>query len=67
MNELTDKKALVVGASRGLGRGIAEAFRAAGASVVAVARDGARLAELTRSGPDIGSGGRRGAPRAPSA
>jgi NAD(P)-dependent dehydrogenase (short-subunit alcohol dehydrogenase family) len=37
---------LVVGASRGLGRGIAEAFAGAGAAVVAVARDAARLAEL---------------------
>src|SRR5262245_1109518 len=50
MDELTGKKALVVGASRGLGRGIAEAFHAAGATVVAVARDGARLAELAGSG-----------------
>src|SRR5262245_49693698 len=53
MKELTGKKALVVGASRGLGRGIAEAFDAAGATVVAVARDGARLAELTGSGSGI--------------
>jgi NAD(P)-dependent dehydrogenase (short-subunit alcohol dehydrogenase family) len=53
MNELTAKKVLVVGASRGLGRGIAEAFNAAGATVVAVARDGARLAELARSGSGI--------------
>src|SRR5262245_771687 len=53
MNELTGKKTLVVGASRGLGRGIAEAFDAAGATVVAVARDGARLAELARSGSRI--------------
>lgn len=53
MNDLTGKRAIVVGASRGLGRGIAEAFGAAGASVVAVARDGARLAALTHSGSDI--------------
>src|SRR5262249_48346125 len=53
MNELTGKKALVVGASRGLGRGIAGAFNVAGATVVAVGRDGARLAELARSGPGI--------------
>jgi len=53
MNELTRKKVLVVGASRGLGRGIAEAFSAAGATVVAVARDGPRLAELARSGPGM--------------
>src|SRR5262245_63057111 len=53
MDELNGKKALVVGASRGLRRGIAEAFDAAGAAVVAVARDGARLAELARSGSGI--------------
>jgi NAD(P)-dependent dehydrogenase (short-subunit alcohol dehydrogenase family) len=39
MNQLADKRAMVVGASRGLGRGVAEAFLAEGASVVAVARD----------------------------
>jgi NAD(P)-dependent dehydrogenase (short-subunit alcohol dehydrogenase family) len=37
---------VVVGASRGLGRGIARAFADAGAPVVAVARSGAALAEL---------------------
>src|SRR5271156_4323177 len=37
---------VVVGASRGLGRGIARAFGEAGAPVVAVARSGAALAEL---------------------
>ena len=37
---------VVVGASRGLGRGIARAFGEAGAAVVAVARSGAALAEL---------------------
>jgi NAD(P)-dependent dehydrogenase (short-subunit alcohol dehydrogenase family) len=37
---------VVVGASRGLGRGIARAFGAAGGPVVAVARSGAALAEL---------------------
>jgi NAD(P)-dependent dehydrogenase (short-subunit alcohol dehydrogenase family) len=49
MNELRGRKVLVVGASRGLGRGIAEAFDQAGADVVAVARDGAQLAELANS------------------
>ncbi|HKV30499.1 MAG TPA: SDR family oxidoreductase [Candidatus Dormibacteraeota bacterium] len=39
MNQLADARAIVVGASRGLGRGVAEAFLAEGASVVAVARD----------------------------
>ena len=37
---------MVVGASRGLGRGIATAFAGAGAPVVAVARTAAALAEL---------------------
>ena len=37
---------IVVGASRGLGRGIARAFGDAGGPVVAVARSGAALAEL---------------------
>ena len=46
MGELTGKKTLVAGASRGLGRGIAEAFASAGASVVAVARDTGPLAQL---------------------
>jgi NAD(P)-dependent dehydrogenase (short-subunit alcohol dehydrogenase family) len=46
MNEMSGMSTLVVGASRGLGRGIAIAFRAAGADVVAVARRAAPLAEL---------------------
>ena len=39
MNSLSGKTAMVVGASRGLGRGIAQAFSTSGASVIAVARD----------------------------
>ena len=50
MAELSAKKVLVVGASRGLGRGIAQAFSDSGAQVIAVARDSQRLAELT--GPE---------------
>jgi len=53
MDKLAGRKALVVGASRGLGRGIAEAFSRAGADVVAVARDGALLDELVRPGSGI--------------
>ena len=44
---------MVVGASRGLGRGIARAFAEAGAPVVAVARSGPALAELAAAGADI--------------
>ena len=46
MNQLADMRAIVVGASRGLGRGVAEAFLGEGASVVAVARDTSPLSEL---------------------
>ena len=44
--ELSGSTALVTGASRGFGRGIAIALAGAGANVVGVARDRARLAEL---------------------
>ena len=46
MHDLTDRTTVVVGASRGLGRGIAAGFAEAGAPVVAVARTAAALAEL---------------------
>jgi len=46
MSDLSNRDTLVVGASRGLGRGIARAFAEAGAPVVAVARNGAALAAL---------------------
>lgn len=57
---LKDRRALVTGASRGLGRAIALALAAEGAHVIAVARNGARLAELAASdlppaGPARGS------------
>ena len=48
-----DRTTLVVGASRGLGRGIAWAFAEAGAPVVAVARTGPALAELAAARPGI--------------
>jgi NAD(P)-dependent dehydrogenase (short-subunit alcohol dehydrogenase family) len=53
MTDLTGKTALIVGASRGLGRGVGLAFDKAGASVVAVARDQEALAELAADGTDI--------------
>ncbi len=46
MSDLSGRTTVVVGASRGLGRGIARAFAEAGAPVVAVARTGPALAEL---------------------
>jgi NAD(P)-dependent dehydrogenase (short-subunit alcohol dehydrogenase family) len=47
MTDLSNKTTIVVGASRGLGRGIATVLAEAGAPVVAVARTEAALAELT--------------------
>jgi NAD(P)-dependent dehydrogenase (short-subunit alcohol dehydrogenase family) len=53
MNSLTGKTAMVVGASRGLGRGIAQAFSTSGASVIAVARDATTLQELAVTSQSI--------------
>lgn len=50
---LVGQTAIVVGASRGFGRGIAEAFAAAGAKVVAVGRDAGALDELARRQPQV--------------
>ena len=55
-NDLSEKTTIVVGASRGLGRGIAVALAEAGAPVVAIARTGAALAEL--AGGDGATDGR---------
>src|SRR3978361_667919 len=53
MSDLSSSTTVVVGASRGLGRGIAVAFADAGAPVVAVARTGTALAELAAASPNI--------------
>jgi NAD(P)-dependent dehydrogenase (short-subunit alcohol dehydrogenase family) len=53
MTDLSSSTTLVVGASRGLGRGIAVAFADAGAPVVAVARTSPALAELAEASPNI--------------
>src|SRR5215212_1178893 len=53
MSDLSGRTTLVVGASRGLGRGIARSFAEAGAPVVAVARTGPALAELTAASANI--------------
>jgi NAD(P)-dependent dehydrogenase (short-subunit alcohol dehydrogenase family) len=46
INDLSDRPVMVVGASRGLGRGIATALAEAGAPVIAVARTNSAPAEL---------------------
>jgi NAD(P)-dependent dehydrogenase (short-subunit alcohol dehydrogenase family) len=53
MSDFSDRTTVVVGASRGLGRGVALAFDAAGAPVVAVARSGPALADLAADGVNI--------------
>jgi NAD(P)-dependent dehydrogenase (short-subunit alcohol dehydrogenase family) len=53
ITDVPARTTLVVGASRGLGRGIARAFAEAGAPVVAVARTGPALAELATTSPAI--------------
>jgi 3-oxoacyl-[acyl-carrier protein] reductase len=58
MNDLSDQTTIVVGASRGLGRGIATAFAAAGAPVIAVSRT-----TTTFPGPTNDPGNRAGSIR----
>jgi NAD(P)-dependent dehydrogenase (short-subunit alcohol dehydrogenase family) len=53
MNDLSGTTTLVVGASRGLGRGIAAAFAQSGADVVAIARTGATLVELAATHANV--------------
>ena len=52
-SDTTDQTTIVVGASRGLGRGIASAFAEAGSPVIAVARNAAPLADLARDAGTI--------------
>ncbi|MFN0086907.1 MAG: SDR family NAD(P)-dependent oxidoreductase [Blastocatellia bacterium] len=49
MERLKDKIALITGASKGIGKGIAEAFAAEGAHLVLTARSDTLLEELSRS------------------
>ena len=58
---LKDKKALVTGASRGIGKAIALAFADEGADVAITAR---RLASLAATAEEIGATGRRAYPMA---
>ena len=51
-HDLTGATALVTGASRGLGRGIATALHKAGAQVVGVARDRGPLEDLGQHSAD---------------
>jgi NAD(P)-dependent dehydrogenase (short-subunit alcohol dehydrogenase family) len=53
MRDLSGRTTLVVGASRGLGRGIARSFAEVGTPVVAVARSGPDLAGLTATSANI--------------
>jgi NAD(P)-dependent dehydrogenase (short-subunit alcohol dehydrogenase family) len=53
MSELSGRSAVVVGASRGLGRGIATALADAGADVIAVARTGSALADRVARTPRV--------------
>src|SRR5262249_22302185 len=61
MNDLSGRTTIVVGASRGLGRGIATAFAEAGARVVAVSRTAAAFPEpANRAGtlqPEVADAG----------
>jgi len=52
-DDLSGRSTVVVGASGGLGRGIARAFAEAGAPVVAVSRTGPALAELATISANI--------------
>lgn len=55
---LKNRRALITGGSRGLGRAMAESFARAGADVVIVARDSSALAEASASLTTISPSGR---------
>jgi NAD(P)-dependent dehydrogenase (short-subunit alcohol dehydrogenase family) len=57
MSGISGKTTIVVGASRGLGRGIATAFAEAGAQVVAVSRTTAAFPEQVTITPEIADAG----------
>src|SRR5437868_5568706 len=52
-SDTSDQTTVVVGTSRGLGRGIATAFAETGSPVIAVARNAVALAELARDAGTI--------------
>ncbi len=54
MTELTNKTALVTGASRGIGAAITRHFAANGANVVMLARSGQALSDLAEDVSDAG-------------
>src|SRR5689334_16395396 len=51
--DLSERTSIVVGASRGLGRGVAVAFARAGAPVIAVARSSEALTDLAAETPGV--------------
>lgn len=55
MSDMSDRKTIVVGASRGLGHGIATAFAEAGAPVVAVSRSAGKYPEAANGAGTVES------------
>jgi len=55
-HELSGKTAMIVGASRGIGRGVALAFAGAGARVIAVSRSSTEFAEAGANTGEIREG-----------